>query len=1260
MPIPTDTYWNIKRLNWVFALSTLALLGVTGWATLQDHDKDWRNQQKSGRVWDAAITTDKLRRDLTAEKKSQLDTLQKEIEAAGRELEPRRKEIAELHERIRRDDSDRSTMEFQLNTLKANVGVMESLLQDAVTAGDTKRVEQRTAEIAGPRKKLFDDTEALARKTDDLMSARRELAAKTTALDARVKQKKKLEADAESLRKKLGVLQPTSLFAKLSDQIRNAPLLDFINPSDKIQQIVLDDVRTDVAFMKIATIDRCTTCHVNIGKKEFLSENVLGYLEEQAATARGYRLPETILKPTGAAATASKPGAVAVPEFWQAWALKLTPDTVRRNAGRIGTITATVGKTATVTYDGQVLASFKYNATPSTQPSTQPASDPAAQNAVLIALLEAWYRTDSATDGAIVPGKAQGPRVQVEVSPNVDKKTADNVRDVAMRYAEELKKGVMAQFPPALTRPLIEDQYRYALAAVVNAERRKQGLAALDPSPALLAHARLDLYVDADSKHPFEGGENKIGVGCTSCHDGSGQETDFVLVAHTPRQILVDEKSGVPVLPQELSTSAKHRIKDDLSDMLAALMPEEKLVPTGFASLYFEQDEAAHKAEAGEHAEHGQVAYVDPVTGRSGRAVSQMDYWKRRYGPEAPRSFELVYHEWDWPMRPPEYLQANCVRCHAEVYDIKDDAPVVFEGRRLFAELGCVNCHQMDSIPKQSIPQNDGRDAPSPELVMANGQVKVGPSLVHVTSKLSPAFINTWVWAPKSFRPSTRMPHFFMLENNSSDEELRRTRQEARAMTEYLTRTATPLAPANVAPPGAKGSPEGGRVTFNAVGCLGCHANLNDATDQKRGGKSITLGEKWIVTDLVKSGRLKADMMLTGAKDPDEKSLRVEAEKLYDAMNYNQRQMYVKEHLEQEPGATEVAKYPDGTAKPIFVHVGPELSGIGTKLLAGRTDEQARGWLFDWLKEPRHYNSYTIMPRLRLSDQQAVDLVEYLLTQKRTTDRADDPWRAGLAEPDTQKLIELTALFLRNKASVATSVVKADDEKELTELAVDALTTAVQTADEAKGVVAKMSRDEKRLVFLGKKLIGHYGCMSCHAINGAEKITSPCANLSDWGQKGVDKLDYGYVDPHKIHSLPTRRPIMMVNGLSAEASQLAFKPINFANERIARPVHAAWPLVEHLRTSWLEQKLRNSRIYDRGRGSLDPVPGSTDPMLGPGKPYDKIKMPTFYLSDEQVRQLVTFVISNRDRLISDRLLAKTVHDASRQIARGRELTMRYN
>src|SRR5262249_52895321 len=152
----------------------------------------------------------------------------------------------------------------------------------------------------------------------------------------------------------------------------------------------------------------------------------------------------------------------------------------------------------------------------------------------------------------------------------------------------------------------------------------------------------------------------------------------------------------------------------------------------------------------------------------------------------------------------------------------------------------------------------------------------------------------------------------------------------------------------------------------------------------------------------------------------------------------------------------------------------------------------------------------------RLSDQQALDLAEYLLAQKRTNFSPDDPWKAELTPADSPKLIELTALFLRSRYSVNTATAKADDDKELTDLAADALTTSFITADEAKAQAGKMSKDERRMVFLGKKLIANYGCASCHAINGTEAISSPCANLSDWGQKGIDKLDFGYLDHHKL------------------------------------------------------------------------------------------------------------------------------------------------
>ena len=58
-------------------------------------------------------------------------------------------------------------------------------------------------------------------------------------------------------RSKYASLQQDALF-----QLRNAAILDMINPSLRVQQVQLPDQFINVNFMKIPKVDRCTTCHI--------------------------------------------------------------------------------------------------------------------------------------------------------------------------------------------------------------------------------------------------------------------------------------------------------------------------------------------------------------------------------------------------------------------------------------------------------------------------------------------------------------------------------------------------------------------------------------------------------------------------------------------------------------------------------------------------------------------------------------------------------------------------------------------------------------------------------------------------------------------------------------------------------------------------------------------------------------------------------------------------------------------------------------
>src|SRR3954469_15001337 len=131
MPIPTDTYWNVKRLNWVFAGSAVLLFAVTGWSIMQDWNRDWKHEQRSTRTGEAALTKDRLDAQFTDEQKqNQIKELDAKRKAADEALEPRKAQIEQLKKDIQQLDSDRATVEFTLNNDKATLGVQEKALEE--------------------------------------------------------------------------------------------------------------------------------------------------------------------------------------------------------------------------------------------------------------------------------------------------------------------------------------------------------------------------------------------------------------------------------------------------------------------------------------------------------------------------------------------------------------------------------------------------------------------------------------------------------------------------------------------------------------------------------------------------------------------------------------------------------------------------------------------------------------------------------------------------------------------------------------------------------------------------------------------------------------------------------------------------------------------------------------------------------------------------------------------------------------------------
>lgn len=184
--------------------------------------------------------------------------------------------------------------------------------------------------------------------------------------------------------------------------------------------------------------------------------------------------------------------------------------------------------------------------------------------------------------------------------------------------------------------------------------------------------------------------------------------------------------------------------------------------------------------------------------GHSPMDQEQAEEWTGKWGWEKQKYLET-------PILPAKYSEAGCIGCHAgNVWTTGSELQDT--GRQLINKMGCYVCHKIGYEAFENLP-------------------RPGPSLRKVATKISPGFAYQWISAPREFRPTTWMPHFFFQPNTTSAENLERQKAEIRAMVAYIwSQSETgeyPSAPA--------GNATRGEELFETVGCNGCHIRDADA-----------------------------------------------------------------------------------------------------------------------------------------------------------------------------------------------------------------------------------------------------------------------------------------------------------------------------------------------------------------------------------------------------------------------------------------------
>ncbi len=248
---------------------------------------------------------------------------------------------------------------------------------------------------------------------------------------------------------------------------------------------------------------------------------------------------------------------------------------------------------------------------------------------------------------------------------------------------------------------------------------------------------------------------------------------------------------------------------------------------------------------------------------------------------------------------------------------------------------------------------------------------------------------------------------------------------------------------------------------------------------------------------------------------------------------------------------------------------GPNLRGVATKLDAD--------WLYHWIKNPSAYWPETRMPDLRLSDQEAADIVAYMIEDPDGyfTD-VPEGWSVEPSSVDPAALKEMARWFFAREGR-----------------------TIVENRLAGRDPSRPWDDVEHLQVEVGEALVQHYGCYSCHEIQGMETMMPIGAELTNWASKTVDKLDFGFMH----HILADER-----DWTDAQKHQYT-----------------------GYREGWLMQKLHAPRSYDRDKVK---------------NPMEKLRMPWFGFTDHELFTITTFVAGLVDDEVQRAKMVPTAEHAA--------------
>ena len=257
---------DIDKLNIIFAVVAIASFLSVVWMIWDDYSREWKLYQRQFQVVEQEVTQQQLANEQASIDQAELAQLTQQRDTAEQTLAGQEEQIGALETELGgiQTNLELANQEFRFarsvfDTQRWNYE--ESVQKNSGLSGaeaNYKEAEVRLAETQAEEERLQIQADRIQGELDTL---RQSLIEAEVGIGSTTREINRLEARLDSLR------------FGLAYSIRNAPMLDALNPSQRIRQAVINDLRLDLNFADAPRVDRCQSCHLGADNEAYVNSS---------------------------------------------------------------------------------------------------------------------------------------------------------------------------------------------------------------------------------------------------------------------------------------------------------------------------------------------------------------------------------------------------------------------------------------------------------------------------------------------------------------------------------------------------------------------------------------------------------------------------------------------------------------------------------------------------------------------------------------------------------------------------------------------------------------------------------------------------------------------------------------------------------------------------------------------------------------------------------------------------------------------------